>query len=76
MAQDFTPPPGPAPVQEYPVQPPTPPKKNNTIWIVLAVVVVLLCCCCLVAAGVYLYNNGDRIFNLPTSLAPFLNLIV
>lgn len=83
MAQEFTTPPAipptpptpppptppiPGPVQEFPA-PEAPKKKNNTVWIIVAVVVVLLCCCCLVAAGIYLYNNGDQIFDL--SQAPF-----
>jgi membrane protein YdbS with pleckstrin-like domain len=74
MAQEFpTPtPPGPGPVQEFPVSPQVPPKKNNTIWIVLAIIVVLLCCCC-VAAGIWLYFNGDQFLNnIPRTLLPLV----
>ncbi len=76
MAQEFPSPtpPGPGPVQEFPVTPVgTPPKKNNTVRIIVAVVVVLLCCCCVVAAGVWLYNNGDQFLNdFPSSLIPMV----
>ncbi len=76
MAQEFPSPtpPGPGPVQEFPVTPVgTPPKKNNTVWIIVAVVVVLLCCCCVVVAGVWAWNNGDRFLNdFPSSLIPMV----
>ncbi|MDD5369780.1 MAG: hypothetical protein PHQ40_11895 [Anaerolineaceae bacterium] len=79
MAQDFTTPPEPGPVQEYPVPapvpPPLPPKKNNTTLIIIIVLaVVLLCCCCLAVFGYLAWKNGDTWFNfeLPSTLAPLL----
>jgi hypothetical protein len=57
----YTPPPPPPPYNPMPTVGAQPPKKNRT-WIIIAVVaVVLLCCCCLAFAGVWLYNNGDRL---------------
>ncbi len=79
--QDFNqgfnvPPPGQGPVQEFPTPAPVPPKRSNTIWIVLAIVVVLLCCCCLAAVAIYLYQNGDRLFNIPTSIIPLVTSFI
>jgi hypothetical protein len=57
MNQDMpsTPAPTPLPMPEEP-------KKNN-VWLIVGIVLVVLCCCCLIAAaGVYLYQNGDRLF--------------
>lgn len=77
MAQDFTTPAEPGPVQEFPAPPvPVPPKRNNTVWIVVAIAVVLLCCCCLAIVLIYLYQNGDQIFDLPRSLVPLLSSFI
>ncbi len=59
MNQDMpsTPEPAPLPIVEEPK------KNNNNIWLIVGIVLVVLCCCCLIAAaGVYLYQNGDRLF--------------
>ena len=51
-----------------------PPKKSNTGLIVTIVVLVLLCCCCVsIAAGWYLWTNGDQMFGLSYNL---FNLLV
>jgi hypothetical protein len=62
-----TPPVNPAPA---PAPLPEEPKKNNTALIIGIIAVVLLCCCCLAAVGIYLYQNGDRIFG--TGYLPLL----
>ena len=69
---------GTIPVQDYgtPIPPMgEPPKKSNTTIIIVIVALVLLCCCCLIVligGGVYLYNNGDQIFNLSNVLPDLL----
>jgi hypothetical protein len=73
MTQDFgtpvTPPP-PPPVEGVPFQAPLPPQKKSNTTLIIVIVVVVLCCCCAVAAGVgyYLYQNGDQLFNITSSL--------
>ena len=42
--------------------PETPKKKSNTPVIIAVIVVVVLCICCAVGGGIYLYQNGDKIF--------------
>lgn len=48
--------------------------KDKKVWVIVAVVLVVLCCCCVVAgaAGVYLWNNGDKIFGLASNFVPNL----
>ena len=55
----------PLPLEEEPQQ------KNNTVLIIAIVLVVLLflCCCCVVESfAIWLWNNGDEIFNLTSQI--------
>ena len=54
--------------------PQEPQKKSSKVWIIVLVVVLLLCCFCLVAVGVYLWFNGDQIFNDYMIINPLLFL--
>lgn len=45
-------------------------QKNRTVWIIVFVVLVVLCLCCLVIGlgGWWLWNNGDELFGLTSTL--------
>jgi cytochrome c-type biogenesis protein CcmH/NrfG len=49
-------------------------KKDNKIWIIVAVVLVILCCCCLITSWglYYLWDNGDRIFEITSQISQFV----
>ena len=49
-------------------------KKDKTLWIIIAVVLVVLCCCCLVISlgGWWLWNNGDALLGLSSTLGALL----
>jgi hypothetical protein len=52
------------------------PKNNRNMMIIGVVAVVLLCCCCAIAAGVYLWNNGDALLEQFGSLPQVLSTLV
>jgi len=58
--------PNPTPFQESPDLPPPmqQPKKSNKTLIIVLVVVLVLCCICLplIGGGVWLFQNGDQLF--------------
>jgi flagellar basal body-associated protein FliL len=45
-----------------PPQPMAPPAKKSKVWLIVLIVVLLLLCCCCVGVGIYMYQNGDTIF--------------
>ncbi len=49
-------------------------KKDRTLWIIIAVLLVVLCCCCLavVLGAWWLWNNGDALFGLSSTLGTML----
>jgi hypothetical protein len=57
------------PPPDVPLTPPEE-KKSSKTWLIVVVILLVLCCCCVfsTAFGVYLWRNGDRLFNLGTIL--------
>ncbi len=49
-------------------------KKDRTLWIIIAVLLVVLCCFCLavVLGAWWLWNNGDALFGLSSTLGTML----
>ena len=64
---------------EQPMQPasvpPAQPKSSKT-WLIILVVVLVVCCVCALGAAVlvWLWNNGDRIFDLTLQVAPLARM--
>jgi hypothetical protein len=62
---------------DVPLTPPEEKKSGSKTWLIVLVVLLLLCCCCvcLSAAGSLLWTNGDKWFNLGTTLQSLAGLI-
>jgi hypothetical protein len=68
MAQEFEPLPPITPIEE-------PRRRSNTTLVVVIIILLLLCCCCaLLAAGYWLWINGDMLLE-QMQFDTFFNLL-
>ncbi len=53
------------------------PKKNNkTLIIVIVAVILFLLLCCCIAAGIWLWNNGDQLIQEMSAVMPAASMLL